>query len=154
MYAPPFLSELASGDTPHFMNKVSDSIRKRMDGCAWQLKVLSIDAEVKAKIVDVKTARKSSACQGESNEISRQIRQIQKKRKECLARALSEVSVEVSSQLKERARILAIEEEAATDASRLKTAETEIGEYNLILGGLGEFVEILKTRKGLDGKRP
>ena len=70
-----------AGHITHFMNKVSDSIRKMMDRCAWQLKVLSIDAVVKAKIIDIKTARKSSACQGESNEISRQIRQIRKKRK-------------------------------------------------------------------------
>ena len=71
-----------------------------------------------------------------------------------MTRALSEVNVEVGSQLEERARILAIEEEAAKYANRLQTAVTEIGEYNLILGGLSEFVEILKTRKGLDGKRP
>ena len=72
----------------------------------------------------------------------------------CLTRALSEVSDEVKSQLKEGDRVLAIEEEVAKDANRLQSAGTEIGEYNLILGGLNEFVEILKTRKGLDGKRP
>jgi len=57
-----------AGHITHFMNKVSDSIRKRMEGCAWQLKVMTINAEVKSKIVNVKTARKSSVCQGESNE--------------------------------------------------------------------------------------
>ena len=36
-----------AGHITHFMNKVSDSIRKRMEGCAWQLRVMSIDAEVK-----------------------------------------------------------------------------------------------------------
>jgi hypothetical protein len=57
-----------AGHITHFMNKVSDSIRKRMEGCAWQLKVMTINAEVKSKIVNVKSARKSSVCQGESNE--------------------------------------------------------------------------------------
>ena len=36
-----------AGHITHFMNKVSDSIRKRMEGCAWELRVMSIDAEVK-----------------------------------------------------------------------------------------------------------
>jgi len=115
---------------------------------------MSIDAEVKSKIVDIKSVRKSSACMGQSNAIAKRTRQIQKEKKECLTRALSEVSVEVSSQLTERARILALEEDTSKDANRVQTAETEISEYNLILGGLSEFVEILKPRKILDGKRP
>ena len=56
-----------------------------------------------------------------------------------LTRALSEVSVEVISQLKERARLLGLEEDSAKYANRVQTAETEIGDYNLILGGLSEF---------------
>ena len=71
-----------------------------------------------------------------------------------MTRALSEVSVEVISQLKERARILGLEEDSAKDANRVQTAETEIGDYNLILGGLSEFQEILKTTKSLEGKKP
>ena len=62
--------------------------------------------------------------------------------------------MEVISQLKERARILGLEEDSAKDANRVQTAETEIGDNNLILGGLSEFREILKTTKSLDGKRP
>ena len=67
---------------------------------------------------------------------------------------LSEVSAEVISQLKERARIFGLEEDTAKDANRVQTAETEIGDYNLILGGLSEFQEILKTREYLEWKRP
>ena len=58
-----------AGHISHFMNKMSDSIHKKMEGCAWQLIVLSIDAEMKAKIVDIKTARKSSAYIGQRNTI-------------------------------------------------------------------------------------
>ena len=39
------------------------------------------------------------------------------------------------------------------DTNREQTAVTEIGEYNLILGGLNEFQEVLKTRKYLEEKR-
>ena len=35
----------------------------------------------------------------------------------------------------------------------MQTAETEIGDYNLILRGLNDFQEILKTMKSLEGKR-
>jgi len=89
-----------AGHIAHFMNKVSDSIRKKMEGCAWQLRMMSIDAEVKSKIVDIKTARKSSTCLGQSNAIVKRIRQIRKEKKDCLTRALSEVSAEVISQFK------------------------------------------------------
>ena len=78
---------------------------------------MSINAEVKSKIVDIQTTRKSSTCLGQSNAIVKRIRQIRKEKKECLTRALSEVSVEVISQLKERARILGLEEDSAKDAN-------------------------------------
>ena len=84
----------------------------------------------------------------------KRIRQIRKEKKEYLTRALDEVSVELISQLKERARLLGLGEDSAKDANRVQTAETEIGDYNLILGGLSEFQEILKTTKILEGKRP
>ena len=65
-----------------------------------------IDAEVKANIVDIETTRKSNVCLRQSNAIVKRIRQIWKEKKECWTRALSEVGVEVASQLKERTRTL------------------------------------------------
>jgi hypothetical protein len=60
----------------------------------------------------------------------------------------------MTTQLRERARLLTIEEETATDARRHQISVTEVGDYNLILGGLNEFQEVLKARKTLEGKRP
>ena len=47
----------------------------------------------------------------------KRIRQIRKEKKEYLTRALNEVSVELISQLKERSRILGLEEDSAKDAN-------------------------------------
>ena len=49
---------------------------------------------------------------------------------------------------------MTIEEETATDARRHQISVTEVGDYNLILGELNEFQEVLKARKTLEGKRP
>ena len=110
----------------------------------------AIDGEVKAKIAEVKTGRKSSACLGQCDAIERRIRQIRKERKGCLTRALSERDVEMTTQLRERARLLTIEEETAIDARRQQISVTEVGDYNLILGGLNEFQEVLKARKKIE----
>ena len=50
-----------------------------------------------------------------------------------MTRALSEVSVEVASQLKEQAKILGVEEDTEKYANRVQSAVTEIGDYNLII---------------------
>jgi len=55
--------------------------------------------------------------------------------------------------LRERARLLTIEEETAKDARRHQISMTEVGDYNLILGGLNEVQEVSKARKTLEGKR-
>ena len=63
----------------------------------------------------------------------KQIMQTRKEKKECLTRALSEVSVEVASQLKEQAKILGVEEDTEKYANRVQSAVTEIGDCNLII---------------------
>jgi len=142
------------GHITHFMNKIAAQICEKMKGCDWQLRMNTIDDEGKAKIVEVKTAKKSSAYLGPCDAIDKQIRKLRKGRKECLTRALSERNVELSSQLREQARLLAIEEERATDAKKEQMSVTEVGDYNLIIGGLNEFQEVLNSRKTLQGKRP
>jgi hypothetical protein len=78
----------------------------------------TIDSEVKAKIAQVKAAKKSSAYLGQCDAIERRIRQRRKERKGCLTQELSEHDVEVTTQLREQARLLTIKEETATDARR------------------------------------
>ena len=131
--------------TLHFMNKIAVLLYEKMKGCDWQLRLHSINGEVNAKIVHVKTAKKSSACLGQYDAIERRIRQLHKESKYCLTRTLSEGNVEV-----ERARLLTLKEDTAKDARRHQISVTEVGDYNLILGGLNEFQELLKARKTLE----
>ena len=58
-----------AGHITHFMNNVSECIRDKMKGCDWQLRVMAIDADVKAKIAEVNMTKKSSASLVESRNI-------------------------------------------------------------------------------------
>ena len=49
-----------AGHITHFMTTISVCIREKMQGCEWQARVLAIDADVKAKIVEIQLAKKSS----------------------------------------------------------------------------------------------
>ena len=102
----------SAGHIAHFMNKIAALICEKMKGCDWQLRLRSIDGEVTAKIIHVKTGKKSSAYLGQCDAIERRIRYIRKERK------VSERNVEVVTQLRERARLLTIEDETAKDARR------------------------------------
>jgi len=63
-----------TGHITHFMSKIATLICEKMKGCDWQLRLRSIDGEVTAKIVHVKTAKKSSAYLGQCDAIERRIR--------------------------------------------------------------------------------
>ena len=76
-----------AGHITHFMNNVSECIRDKMKGCDWQLRVMAIDADVKAKIAEVNMTKKSSASLVESRNIERRIRQIRKQKKDRETRA-------------------------------------------------------------------
>jgi len=53
-----------AGHITHYMNKITTLICEKKKECNWQLRLHSIDAEVKANIFHMKTAKKSITCLG------------------------------------------------------------------------------------------
>ena len=64
--------------------------------------MVNIDAEVKAKIAKVNTAKRSSACVEESKEIDKRKRHIHKHKKDCNTRAMRETIDELSKPIQIR----------------------------------------------------
>ena len=143
-----------AGHITHFWIAVSNAIRERMKGCEWQVRVTSVDAEVKDKIREIKEAIKTSDALAASNEIKKKIRVLRKKIKECDKKADNEMDKGTSDQFREHADNYRVQEESAKEEFRFQAESTELGEYNLILAGLCEFEGVLKAKNALDGKRP
>ena len=76
-----------AGHITHFMNNVSNCIREKMKGCAWQKRLYEIDGQVMMRIAAVTMDKKTSDCLDESRGIERRIRKIRKQKKSCLIRA-------------------------------------------------------------------
>ena len=129
-----------AGHTNHFWVAVSNAIKQKMKGCPWQIRLSAIDEELSLEIKKVEGKIKVLDSCSASHEIKSRIRRIRREAKR--------------ENDENRLTVLDAEEEAANEELRELSGRTAIGSHNLILSGLKEFEDVLKTRPKKDSKRP
>ena len=129
-----------SGHTNHFWVSIGKAIMARMKGCAWQVRLASIESEVAAKInevnIKIKLCESSVPSKDAKTRLGRVRRQLNK-----------------ASEPQEKAALSA-QEETILEELREISSRTMLGNYNLIFAGTKDFLELLKARPKKNSKRP
>ena len=120
-----------SGHTNHFWVSIANAIIARMKGCAWQVRLVSIELEVPTKLNELNTKTKSCESGVQSNEIKVRLGRV---------RSL----LNKASDPREKSALSA-QDETVLEELRDMLSETMLDDYNLIHAGTKNFLEVLKA---------
>ena len=127
-----------NGHINHFWESVSETIEKRMKGCAWQVQVTALHDQVAAKLCLIEEKIESANSHPVAKDLKSQLRRLRK-------------SARQTKDDTER-KTLEDRQESVLEELRDLSANSEIGNYNLIRAGIKEFEELINSKPKKKGK--